>query len=69
MIKHIALTAAAVATLGVLTATPAAARPTIPVGTTPTSVQIPEPTTMLGLLVVGGSLISKKIVDDRKVSS
>ena len=64
MIKRIALITATVATLGVLTATPAAAvyidheEPQ----------DIPEPTTMLGLLVVGGSLVTKKVVDGRKTS-
>ena len=64
MIKRIALITATVATLGVLTATPAVAAYV----DHKDPVDVPEPTTMLGLLVVGGSLVTKKVVDGRKTS-
>ena len=72
MIKNTVLTIAATTTLSVLAAAPAMAG-TFPGTTSPLllavdSVDIPEPTTVLGLLTVGGGLISQKKRADRQAS-
>ncbi|NER80661.1 MAG: PEP-CTERM sorting domain-containing protein [Leptolyngbya sp. SIO1D8] len=60
MIKNVVLTAAAIASLGVMTTAPAFAS-----GGLPTK-SVPEPLTILGSLAAGGGIVAKKIADAKK---
>ncbi|NEQ39975.1 MAG: PEP-CTERM sorting domain-containing protein [Okeania sp. SIO3I5] len=76
MLKKTLFVVASTIAVTAATSLPAAANlkcpPNIPSGVIPgcssAPVKVPEPTTVLGLLCVGGGMVAKKMVDSRMAS-